>query len=169
VTVITCNGKILFAYYVRCYAWTWTWRTPRVFYKSRPCVSNCSMCQYVLLGIVLYIFQYLGEWYEVERYFAWFEFGGKCVTANYSLNEDSSMKIINKQISSLWVCTMRVHGVISIINGETARQRGGMTSSPYELAIVPSWLTFVFPYLEPEWHRVSRASADWSANPISLN
>jgi len=43
----------------------------------------------------------LGKWYEVERYFAWFEFGGKCVTANYSLSENASIKIVNKQISSL--------------------------------------------------------------------
>lgn len=46
-------------------------------------------------------FQYLGKWYEVERYFALFEFGGKCVTANYTLSENGSVKIVNKQISSL--------------------------------------------------------------------
>lgn len=47
------------------------------------------------------LFQYLGKWYEVERYFALFEFGGKCVTANYNMSEDGAVKIVNKQISAL--------------------------------------------------------------------
>lgn len=64
-----------------------------IFKNSDFAFCNCSMFHDLS--------QYLGEWYEVERYFAWFEFGAKCVTANYSLNEDNSMKIINKQISSL--------------------------------------------------------------------
>lgn len=46
-------------------------------------------------------FKYLGKWYEVERYFAWFEFGGRCVIANYSMGEDDSVKIVNTQISLL--------------------------------------------------------------------
>lgn len=44
---------------------------------------------------------YLGKWYEIEKYFAVFEFGGRCVTANYSLGEDNTIKIFNKQISAL--------------------------------------------------------------------
>jgi len=67
-------------------------QVPALRFKLHDVPTYYYMCR---------LFQYLGEWYEVERYFAWFEFGGKCVTANYSLNEDSSMKIINKQISSL--------------------------------------------------------------------
>lgn len=47
------------------------------------------------------LFQYLGRWYEAERYFAVFEFGGKCVTADYSLNENGTIKVVNSQIGAL--------------------------------------------------------------------
>lgn len=47
--------------------------------------------------------QYVGKWYEIEKYFAFFEFGGKCVTAIYSEGENSAINILNKQISALWV------------------------------------------------------------------
>ncbi|XP_020283416.1 apolipoprotein D-like isoform X2 [Pseudomyrmex gracilis] len=59
---------------------------------------------------------YLGKWYEVERYFAWFEFAGKCVTASYSVNEDDgSVKIINKQISSFSGITSSIEGVARLL------------------------------------------------------
>ncbi|XP_071441077.1 apolipoprotein D-like [Hetaerina americana] len=45
--------------------------------------------------------KYLGKWYEAERYFAIFELGGKCVTANYSMKDDGIIGVVNQQISSL--------------------------------------------------------------------
>lgn len=45
--------------------------------------------------------QYLGKWYEAERYFALFEFGGKCVTANYNFDNNGAVYIQNQQISAL--------------------------------------------------------------------
>ncbi|KAJ8670053.1 hypothetical protein QAD02_001312 [Eretmocerus hayati] len=54
--------------------------------------------------------KYLGKWYEAERYFAIFEFGGKCVTATYDTNANGTVSVINKQISSL-------SGVASSIKG----------------------------------------------------
>ncbi|XP_050344333.1 apolipoprotein D-like [Nymphalis io] len=44
--------------------------------------------------------RYLGKWYEAEKYFAAFEFGGKCITANYDLNENGVISVLNRQISS---------------------------------------------------------------------
>ncbi|XP_066601117.1 apolipoprotein D-like [Prorops nasuta] len=58
---------------------------------------------------------YLGKWYEAERYFAVFEFGGKCVTANYSLSENGSIKLMNKQISSLTGVSSSIEGVARLI------------------------------------------------------
>lgn len=55
--------------------------------------------------------KYLGKWYEAERYFAIFEFGGKCVTANYSQGENGSVKIVNRQISSLTGVSSSIEGV----------------------------------------------------------
>lgn len=40
--------------------------------------------------------KYLGTWYEIARYEHFFEKGCKNVTANYSLNEDNSLKVVNK-------------------------------------------------------------------------
>lgn len=41
----------------------------------------------------------MGVWYEIEKYFAIFEFGGKCVQANYTLNSNNTVKVVNRQIS----------------------------------------------------------------------
>ncbi|KAJ8669023.1 hypothetical protein QAD02_000282 [Eretmocerus hayati] len=43
--------------------------------------------------------KYLGKWYEQERFFAAFEVGAKCVTAEYSENDNGTIKVVNKQIN----------------------------------------------------------------------
>lgn len=40
--------------------------------------------------------KYTGTWYEIARLPNSFEKGLKCTTANYSLNEDGSIKVVNK-------------------------------------------------------------------------
>ncbi|KAJ8736580.1 hypothetical protein PYW08_007236 [Mythimna loreyi] len=45
--------------------------------------------------------RYLGKWYEAEKYFFLFEFGGKCITADYSLKENGVVGVVNKQINIL--------------------------------------------------------------------
>ncbi|XP_058796741.1 apolipoprotein D-like [Phymastichus coffea] len=45
--------------------------------------------------------KYLGKWYEAERYFAIFEITGKCVTADYSSEDNGTVSVLNKQISVL--------------------------------------------------------------------
>lgn len=47
------------------------------------------------------MFQYLGKWYEAEAYFFLFEFGGKCITAQYDLKDNGMIGVLNKQISVL--------------------------------------------------------------------
>ncbi|KAL6263698.1 hypothetical protein P5V15_003786 [Pogonomyrmex californicus] len=87
-------------------------------------IANATLAQVPFLGTCpnleampnFELERYLGKWYEVERYFAWFEFGGKCVTANYSLNENDSVKIINKQISSLTGVATSIEGVGRLID-----------------------------------------------------
>nr|XP_023016063.1 uncharacterized protein LOC111505480 [Leptinotarsa decemlineata] len=44
--------------------------------------------------------RYLGKWYEAERYFAVFEFGGKCVTADYEVSPNGAVNVVNQQIST---------------------------------------------------------------------
>ncbi|KXJ74932.1 hypothetical protein RP20_CCG012696 [Aedes albopictus] len=41
---------------------------------------------------------YLGLWYEVSRYEQTFQRNGECVTAEYSLNEDGSVRVQNRML-----------------------------------------------------------------------
>ncbi|XP_052748798.1 uncharacterized protein LOC113518406 [Galleria mellonella] len=58
--------------------------------------------------------RYTGKWYEAEKYFFLFEFGGKCVTANYDTKDDGVMTVTNKQLSSFT-------GIQSEIDGEATQ------------------------------------------------
>ncbi|XP_015523949.1 apolipoprotein D-like [Neodiprion pinetum] len=59
--------------------------------------------------------RYMGKWYEAEKYFALFQFGGKCVTANYALSENGSVKIRNSQISSITGVASSLDGIGRLI------------------------------------------------------
>lgn len=39
---------------------------------------------------------FLGTWYEIERYEQRFQAGADCVTANYRLNDDGSINVLNR-------------------------------------------------------------------------
>ncbi|KAJ9592178.1 hypothetical protein L9F63_001294 [Diploptera punctata] len=56
--------------------------------------------------------KYLGMWYEAERYFALFEFAGKCVSANYTDMGDGHINIINRQTSYLTGIRSTIEGVV---------------------------------------------------------
>ncbi len=43
--------------------------------------------------------RYLGKWYQIAALPQIFSFNAKCVTAEYSLNSDGSVKVVNKQIT----------------------------------------------------------------------
>uniref|UniRef100_A0AAR5PWC5 Apolipoprotein D n=1 Tax=Dendroctonus ponderosae TaxID=77166 RepID=A0AAR5PWC5_DENPD len=55
-------------------------------------------------------FQYMGKWYELERYFAVFEFGGECVTATYTLNENETITVMNTQTSAITRMQASING-----------------------------------------------------------
>ncbi|XP_014481899.1 PREDICTED: apolipoprotein D-like [Dinoponera quadriceps] len=86
-------------------------------------VASAAMAQVPFLGICpnletmpnFEIERYSGKWYEVERYFALFEFGGKCVTATYNMSENGSIKILNKQISALTGVASSIEGIARLI------------------------------------------------------
>ncbi|KAJ8984293.1 hypothetical protein NQ317_009777 [Molorchus minor] len=59
-------------------------------------------------------FGYLGKWYEAERYFALFEFGGKCVTAEYEVDSNGAVNIANQQISALTGIRSTIEGNASL-------------------------------------------------------
>ncbi|PSN36978.1 Apolipoprotein D [Blattella germanica] len=59
--------------------------------------------------------RYLGQWYEAERYFALFEFAGKCVSANYSNMGDGRINIVNRQTSSLTGIRSTIEGQVRTV------------------------------------------------------
>ncbi|XP_011307801.1 apolipoprotein D [Fopius arisanus] len=59
---------------------------------------------------------YMGKWYEQYRYFMIFEAGGKCVTANYSLNNDETVKVVNAQVNSLLGFPSQIEGSARIVD-----------------------------------------------------
>ena len=79
--------------------------------------------------------RYMGTWYEIAKYPAWFQ--RKCVgstSAQYSLQTDGRVQVINR-------CKMA--------NGEwneavgLARQIGGPSSAQLKVRFAPEWLSFV--------------------------
>ncbi|XP_052084767.1 apolipoprotein D-like isoform X1 [Mytilus californianus] len=44
--------------------------------------------------------RYLGKWYENEKFFFLAELGLKCISANYSLNNDGSIKVLNAGVNT---------------------------------------------------------------------
>ncbi|CAH1116669.1 unnamed protein product [Phaedon cochleariae] len=45
--------------------------------------------------------KYAGTWYEQKKYPFIFEIGGKCITAEYSLNPNGTVGVLNQQINVL--------------------------------------------------------------------
>lgn len=40
----------------------------------------------------------MGLWFEQQRYEAIFQFAGDCVTADYGLNDDGSIRVVNSMV-----------------------------------------------------------------------
>ncbi|KAL3286332.1 hypothetical protein HHI36_000840 [Cryptolaemus montrouzieri] len=68
-------------------------------YGQVPVVGKCPTISSVQQNFDLN--RYLGKWYEAEKYFMIFEAGGKCNSANYSLNENGTVKVLNEEIDIL--------------------------------------------------------------------
>ncbi|KAI5713263.1 hypothetical protein M8J75_014979 [Diaphorina citri] len=58
--------------------------------------------------------RYMGIWYEAERYFAVFEFAGKCVSANYTNEGNGIYRVVNTQTSSITGITSNIEGEIRV-------------------------------------------------------
>ncbi|XP_015186402.1 PREDICTED: uncharacterized protein LOC107071706 [Polistes dominula] len=54
--------------------------------------------------------KYMGVWYEIEKYFTVFELGGKCVEANYTAKDNTTVNVINRQISAITGVAMSIEG-----------------------------------------------------------
>ncbi|XP_014214465.1 apolipoprotein D [Copidosoma floridanum] len=83
--------------------------------------------------------KYLGKWYEAERYFAIFEFGGKCVTATYSLNDNGTVSVFNRQISSLSGVESSIEGLAFQKSPDKAKLSVSFPSLPVQFD-APYWV-----------------------------
>ncbi|CAH0562312.1 unnamed protein product [Brassicogethes aeneus] len=84
--------------------------------------------------------QFLGKWFESERYFAVFEFGGKCVTAEYNLGDSGAVTILNKQMSSITGLDSSIEGVGNVVSrDDAAKLTINFPSLPYNFD-APYWV-----------------------------
>ncbi|XP_065333170.1 lazarillo protein-like [Cloeon dipterum] len=58
-------------------------------------IAVLTPCQNVTLEQNFYLSSYAGKWYEYQRYFTFFQFGGKCVTAYYTPNGTDTITVRN--------------------------------------------------------------------------
>ncbi|XP_050088549.1 apolipoprotein D-like [Anopheles aquasalis] len=54
-----------------------------------------GICQDHPVHVNFDVERYLGLWYEIRRYEQAFQIGGECVTAEYSVNADGSVRVFN--------------------------------------------------------------------------
>ncbi|KAJ2940628.1 hypothetical protein O0L34_g14733 [Tuta absoluta] len=104
--------------------------------------------------------RFLGKWHEAERYFAIFEGAGKCVTAEYTENDNGGITVINKQLSIL-------NGVQNGIKGE-ARQVGMPDEGKLEVRFPSMPANFPAPFWIVDTDYDSYAVV-WGCNDLFLS
>ncbi|XP_066203505.1 apolipoprotein D [Saccopteryx leptura] len=78
--------------------------------------------------------KYLGRWYEIEKIPVSFE-KGSCIQANYSLNENGNIKVINQELRS--------DGTVNQIEGEASQVN---LTEPAKLEVKFFWFMPSAPY-----------------------
>ncbi|XP_026731796.1 apolipoprotein D-like [Trichoplusia ni] len=84
--------------------------------------------------------RYSGKWYEAEKYFFVFEFGGKCITADYTLRENGVVGVVNKQISILSGTQSEIRGsATQVSRSDEAKLSVSFPSLPINIE-APYWV-----------------------------
>ncbi|XP_065165935.1 apolipoprotein D-like [Atheta coriaria] len=105
--------------------------------------------------------KYLGKWYEAERYFALFEFGGKCVTGDYGLTEQGDIVIINRQTSAITGIESTIEGLGNVL------QRSDHAKLSIKFPSLRGFVNFTAPYwiLDTDYDNYSLV---WSCNNFGM-
>ncbi|CAG9859685.1 unnamed protein product [Phyllotreta striolata] len=61
---------------------------------------------------------YLGKWYEQEKYPIIFELGGECITAEYTLKDDGTVKVFNKMTVAGFPSSIEGSATLNSTTGE---------------------------------------------------
>ena len=72
---------------------------PEIDLYSMSSSNKCTIMP--LKFIIKQSFQYLGRWYEAARFFTVFELDSECVTADYTIGENGTIKVVKAQLSKL--------------------------------------------------------------------
>uniref|UniRef100_A0A2A4JTA8 Lipocalin/cytosolic fatty-acid binding domain-containing protein n=1 Tax=Heliothis virescens TaxID=7102 RepID=A0A2A4JTA8_HELVI len=84
--------------------------------------------------------RYMGKWYEAEKYFFVFEFGGKCITADYTLKENGVVGVVNKQINILSGTQSEIQGqATQVSRSDEAKLTVSFPSLPVNVE-APYWV-----------------------------
>ncbi|XP_026478685.1 apolipoprotein D-like [Ctenocephalides felis] len=80
--------------------------------RVRTQVPSFGECPDVQVVQDFKVDEYLGKWYEIEKYFAIFELGGKCISAVYGKhpNDTDAITVVNKQINQIFGTSSQVEG-----------------------------------------------------------
>ncbi|XP_058060064.1 apolipoprotein D-like [Anopheles bellator] len=82
-------------------------------------------------------YAYLGRWYEQEKYPFFFELGGRCITADYTLNPDGTIGVLNRQKNSLTGNENSISGSARIV--KSAKLAVKFPSAPFNVE-APYWV-----------------------------
>ncbi|CAH0549690.1 unnamed protein product [Brassicogethes aeneus] len=83
--------------------------------------------------------QFLGLWFESERYFAGPEVLGKCVTAEYSLGDNGTVSILNSQINKITGTPTSIAGYGTASKDDPAKLSIVFPSLPVKIQ-APYWI-----------------------------
>jgi apolipoprotein D and lipocalin family protein len=84
------------------------------------CATGCPAAEPPETVNYVDVEEYMGKWYEIARYPVFFQKGLVGVTAEYSLNEDGTVKVVNKGYEgSLDGELQRIEGTARVADKET--------------------------------------------------
>ena len=69
-----------------------------ILHFSQSQVPGFGRCPAVSIVQNFDVPRYMGLWYEVRKYPFIFQLGGRCTTAEYTLQADSTVKVVNTQV-----------------------------------------------------------------------
>jgi len=102
-------------------------------------IPYLSVCPPVSVAKNFDVEAYLGTWYEQEKYPFFFEIGGKCITATYTLRPDGKIGVTNRQINRILGHENSITGTAVADDKEPAKLKVTFPSAPAG-ADAPYWV-----------------------------
>jgi len=119
----------------------------RLCMMCRPALLIAALCVVTLTGCPasnppdtvasVDLNRYVGKWYEIAKYFQFFEIGLVGVTAEYALNDDGTVSVTNRG----FMCTLdgsesTIHGVATVVD-KTTNAKLSVKFDPFPASLFP--------------------------------